>query len=214
MTATPVDPDDLTARARIRDAAIALFTERGLQAATVRDIARRAGVSAALVRHHFGSKDELREACDAYVVDRILSIKQDALDQGLLTDGSIYATFQPAFLPLLRYLTRAMVDGSDGAARIFDRMVERTEEWLRANEPGFTQDPRAVAAVMVAQSAGLNLLHAHVSRAVGADVLAPEGHPRLALALFDLFSQPLIDREASLKAHAALAQQRPGGTPE
>ena len=47
--------EDLTARARIRDAALALFAERGTDGATIRDIAKAAGVSGGLVRHHFGS---------------------------------------------------------------------------------------------------------------------------------------------------------------
>ena len=37
--------EDLTARARIRDAAIALFADRGIGPATIRDIAQAAGVS-------------------------------------------------------------------------------------------------------------------------------------------------------------------------
>ena len=58
------DPDDLTARARIRDAALHEFGEKGYDGATIRGIAARAGVSSGLLRHHFGSKQELRDACD------------------------------------------------------------------------------------------------------------------------------------------------------
>jgi AcrR family transcriptional regulator len=66
--ARPVgDPafEDLTARARIRHAAIRLFADRGIDGTTVRDIAREAGVSPGLLRHHFGSKEALRQVCDA-----------------------------------------------------------------------------------------------------------------------------------------------------
>ncbi len=52
--------EDLTARARIRDAALAQFAEYGFDRATVRGIAGAAGVSPGLVRHHFGSKNGLR----------------------------------------------------------------------------------------------------------------------------------------------------------
>ena len=61
--------EDLTARARIRDAALRLFAERGLDGTTIRDIAKEAGVSGGLIRHHFGSKDGLRSACDVYALD-------------------------------------------------------------------------------------------------------------------------------------------------
>ena len=53
---------DLTAAARIRDAAIEQFGEHGFGVG-LRTIAEAAGVSAALVIHHFGSKDGLRKAC-------------------------------------------------------------------------------------------------------------------------------------------------------
>ena len=62
---TRTDPEDLTARARIRDAALLHFGEQGFDRATIREIARTAGVSSGLVRHHFGSKQALREACAA-----------------------------------------------------------------------------------------------------------------------------------------------------
>lgn len=43
----------------IRDAAVRLFAEQGYAATSVRDIAGRAGVDAALVIRHFGSKEAL-----------------------------------------------------------------------------------------------------------------------------------------------------------
>ena len=57
--------EDLTARARIRDAAIQLFAEHGIAATTIRGIAKAARVSEGLVRHHFGSQDDLRDVCEA-----------------------------------------------------------------------------------------------------------------------------------------------------
>ncbi|MEX1037720.1 MAG: helix-turn-helix domain-containing protein, partial [Acidimicrobiia bacterium] len=48
---------DLTAEARIRDAALARFPRDGFEGTTMRAIAEDAGVSAALVVHHYGSKE-------------------------------------------------------------------------------------------------------------------------------------------------------------
>ena len=62
MRSARVGQDDLTARARIRDSAIVYIGRHGWRAATLRAIATDAGVSPALVIHHFGSKDGLREA--------------------------------------------------------------------------------------------------------------------------------------------------------
>jgi len=47
--------EDLTARARIREAALRHFADDGYEGATIRAIARSAGVSPGLLRHHYGS---------------------------------------------------------------------------------------------------------------------------------------------------------------
>jgi AcrR family transcriptional regulator len=52
-------PAGKNTRATLLDAARAEFTERGFDGATVRAIAQRAGVDAAMVNHWFGGKDGL-----------------------------------------------------------------------------------------------------------------------------------------------------------
>lgn len=74
---------DRTAEARIRDVAVQLFGERGIRATTIRDVARVADVSPALVMHHFGSKEGLRAACDDWVLGQIVTEKSDAIDGDL-----------------------------------------------------------------------------------------------------------------------------------
>lgn len=52
-------PGDSDSRARIAAAAVHEFGEHGYEGATVRAIAARAGVDAALVHHYFGTKADL-----------------------------------------------------------------------------------------------------------------------------------------------------------
>jgi AcrR family transcriptional regulator len=195
--------EDLTARARIRDAALRLFAERGIDGASIRDIAKAAGVSGGLVRHHFGSKEGLRDACDAYALDRLLRIKEQAVLDGQLANPGFLPATHPTILLLYRYLARGMVDGSKAAASMFDDMVELAEQWLARHEPGHSQDPRAYAAVLVAMQTGLLALHEHLSRALGMDILAPEGHLRMSRALIDFYSSPLMSPELAAQARAA-----------
>ena len=77
--------DDLTARARIRDAAIRRFGADGF-GASVRAIAAEAGVSPGLVIHHFGSKDALRASCDEHVLRVIREAETDAFTQSAPAD--------------------------------------------------------------------------------------------------------------------------------
>jgi AcrR family transcriptional regulator len=57
-----------------------LVAEGGAQAATVRAIAARAGVTPGLIRHYFGSKDELIRAAYTALVDGMTDTGADALE--------------------------------------------------------------------------------------------------------------------------------------
>lgn len=206
MATSGVTPDfeDLTARARIRDAALRLFGERGVEGTTVRDIAAAAGVSGGLVRHHFGSKEGLRNACDAYALDRLMRLKEQAVLEGQMGTPGFLAGAQPALLALYRYLARAMLDGSPAAAAMFDEMVSLGEQWLAEHHPGQVDDARAYSALLVAMELGALSLKDALSRAVGADIFSPEGHLRLAKAKIDFYSQPLLSPELAAQARRAI----------
>ena len=193
--------EDLTARARIREAALKHFAEEGYERATIRAIARSAGVSPGLLRHHYGSKEELRTACDDYVFESL-----HRLNERLLEDPGAGAGARPISKRFGRYVARSLVDGSASAGPIFDEMVSMTEQWLtradasRSDPP--TVDRRMRAAVVTAMATGIPLLHDHVSRAIGTDIFEPEGDRLVALALLDIYSHELIDARTAAAASA------------
>jgi AcrR family transcriptional regulator len=195
--------EDLTARARIRDAAIRLFTDRGMEKTSILDIAKEAGVSGGLIRHHFGSKDGLREACDTYVFDELLKFKEEVLAKGVADPGFL-PTFDARQLLFRRYLGRAMIDGSEAAAAQFVEIVDGTERYFR--EQGMDMpDPRGVAAALAAMTGGLMILQDHVARALGEEPGTNEAMLRMSLAAGHLFLNPLGDAEILEKAREALA---------
>lgn len=115
-------PDsDLTARARIRDAAVRCFAEDGFDV-PFRTIAGRAGVSPGLITHHFGSKAALRAACDTHVLRSYQAVKQDGIDRpsahllGGLTDPGVSAT-------LLVYIVRAVHAGGPAANSFLEHLI-------------------------------------------------------------------------------------------
>ncbi len=57
-----------------------LVAEGGSRAATVRSIAERAGVTPGLIRHYFGSKDELSRAAYRALIDGMTDKGTDALE--------------------------------------------------------------------------------------------------------------------------------------
>ncbi len=198
------DREDLTARARIRQAALKHFAEQGYERATIRGIAQTAGVSPGLLRHHFGSKEALRKACDDYVFEALRQINAQLLD-----DPSHAAEVRRPAKPFERYLARALVDGSPTAAAIFDEMVTMTEQWLARADEGRSGPPavdrRARAAVVTAMAAGIPLLHDHVSRAMGTDMFSPDGDRLIALALLDIYSHQLLSVDLAASAGAGFA---------
>ena len=196
--------EDLTARARIRDAALRLFAERGLDGTTIRDIAKEAGVSGGLIRHHFGSKDDLRSACDSYALDQLMRIKEQAVLDGQIGNPAFMSAAHPTVLLTLRYLARSLVDGSPAATVMFDEMVTLGEAWLNQHNPGQVADPRGYSAVLVAMQSGLFIMHSQLSRWLGADILTAEGHLRLTAALIDFYSQPLLSPELADQARATV----------
>ncbi len=198
--------EDLTAQARIRDAALRLFGERGVEGTTIRDIARAAGVSGGLIRHHFGSKEDLRAACDAYALKRLVEIKEQAILQGQIANPGFLASAQPAVVGLLQYFARSMADGSPAAASMFDEMVDLTEQWLAEHSQARIRDRRAHAAVLVAMELGALMLRDQLSRVLGDDILIPEGNLRFLRARVDFYSQPLLSDELARQVDQALDQ--------
>lgn len=190
---TMTDPasEDLTARARIREAAIRLFTEHGVEETTILDIAKEAGVSGGLIRHHFGSKDGLRVACDTYVFNELLRFKLEALDRGQ-SDPDFLVTFDTRQAQLRRYFGRAMIDGSPAAASRFDGLVDGTEQWFTDQSSCDLADTRACAAVMAGMTIGVLAMQDHIARALGEDPLSPRVQERIALAYGDLLSPALL----------------------
>lgn len=168
--------DDSSGRERIRDAAIIEFAERGVAATSLKVIARRAGVSQALIVHHFGSKDALRQACDAHVAAVIRHYKLKAMRQGPSLDPIAAIRDVDEYRPLLRYLARTLGDGRPEVAALVDDMVEDAVEYLaEAEASGFakpSEHPRARAAILVMWSLGLITMHEHVARHLGVDLLS------------------------------------------
>ena len=193
--------EDLSARARIREAALEHFARDGYDRATIRAIAKTAGVSPGLLRHHYGSKDDLREACDHYVFEMIHRINAE-----LLADPGASAQLRETSRPSGYYVARSLADESPTVGPIFDELVTMTEAWLaraddsRADTP--TVDRRVRAALITAMKFGIPLLHEHLSRVLGTDVFGPEGERLTALALLDIYSHALIDENVATSAAA------------
>jgi AcrR family transcriptional regulator len=206
VTPSAPDPEDLTARARIRDAALRQFGENGFEGATIRGIAEAAGVSSGLVRHHFGSKQALRQACDDYLSKLIHDLNDQAKADPALREVNHVAATQGAVGPYQRYLARALAEGAAGT--LFDELVRLTQEWLLAADRARLDPPevdlQSRATVITAMALSVSVLHEHVARGLGVDPFSPKGSDLLARTLIDIYSHPLMSLQDAASALAGL----------
>ncbi|ORA23203.1 TetR/AcrR family transcriptional regulator [Mycobacterium aquaticum] len=154
--------EDRTTTARIRDAAIDQFGQHGFSVG-LRTIAEAAGVSAALVIHHFGSKDGLRKSCDAYVAEVIRDAKSESMNS---TDPASWLAQMAeieSYAPLVAYLVRSMQSGSELAKSFWQKMLENAEQYLedgvRTGVLKPSRDPKARARYLAICGGGAFLLY-------------------------------------------------------
>ncbi|MCX2948828.1 TetR/AcrR family transcriptional regulator [Lentzea sp. NEAU-D7] len=194
---------DLTARARIRDAALARFGTDGIAGTSVRAVAADAGISPALVVHHFGSKDGLRQACDDYVLDSIRS-------GGEAASEALGEVLQAA-TPVRRYLARALLDDTPAARALFAEIVERTETWLETGEAeGWVRtsaDARARTVTYVSWLLAPLVLGDHVGRLLGGDPAETATAVRGARAGLEMLTNGLFADDRWLAAFTAIDER-------
>jgi AcrR family transcriptional regulator len=80
-------------REALISAALDLVAESGPQAATVRAIADRAGVTPGLIRHYFANKGELARAAFRTLMDRLTTISEAAIGEPGMSPERQLATF-------------------------------------------------------------------------------------------------------------------------
>jgi len=184
---------DRTARARVRDAALALFADHGEDRVTMRQVAERAGVSPALVVHHFGTKEGLRQA----VVDHVAGWMDELIESSTRTDlagdlvegewssiTEVLAQSFPEGSPVPRYLRRLMMTGDPAAVTLLRRWHERSVEiflaWDAAGLLDAGPDPHTRAALLMSADLGTLFLAEQWQEVLGIDPLRGDGLERWA----------------------------------
>jgi AcrR family transcriptional regulator len=118
---------DITAYARIRNAALKLFGEQGAAATSVRTIAKAAGVSPGLVQHHFKTKAELQASLEGYVVEKVVELAKICMAQsdhpGEFVIGRLIADFVRSNADGIHYARRVMLEDGALGHRLFDQVI-------------------------------------------------------------------------------------------
>ena len=203
--------DDRTAIARIRDAAIEQYGQHGFNVG-LRTIAESAGVSAALVIHHFGSKVGLRKACDDYIAEEIREAKSESLQTSDPAAWLAQMAEIDSYAPMMAYLVRSMQSGSELAKSFWRRMIENAEQYMEEGvQSGLlkpSRDPRARAKYLGLASGGgfLLYLQMHDNPSDLRAVLRDYGE-EMVLPALEVYSQGLMTDSTMYDAFLAQREQ-------
>jgi AcrR family transcriptional regulator len=153
-------PGKSTTRQELLDAAREVFADRGVDGATTREIAHRAGVDPAMIAHYFGSKGGLFEAVTALQVDPrdvvapvLEADPQDAARELLAGLVAVWDAHSAVLAAVLRSATR----NKAVAGRMRTFILERAVHPVVSR---FSPSPDEVdtrAALLASQIAGLAL---------------------------------------------------------
>lgn len=126
-------------------------------------IAEAAGVSAALVIHHFGSKEGLRKACDDYIAEEVRSGKLESMRANDPATWFAQLAEIESYAPLMAYLVRSMQSGSELAKTLWRKMIVDAEEYMdegvRNGVLKPSRDPAARARYVALSGAGSFLMY-------------------------------------------------------
>lgn len=174
---------DLSARTRIRLAALELYAEHGEDRVSMRRVAAEVGVTIGLIQHHFGTKEGLRRAVDGIVVDRIEEALTAADHSG--SPAEVVAARDAAVRTLLeqnpvivKYLNRALLEPDGRGASLLNAIVElttRVVEGLRREGHASTRTSDKVQVVRTLMGQVGELFLGPVVTAIWAEI---EGDPQ------------------------------------
>ena len=187
---------DLTGAALIREAAMRLFAEHGFSAVSVRDIAAEAGVSPSLVIHHYGSKEQLKEAVDLHATSTVAALLEHLAEAGPedLTPVSMAALFSDELgdgTAVPAYLRRLLAEGNDAATTVFRELFGASQMMMtkleRAGLAKPSPDPAVRTAFLLANDLAVILLRTQIAAVLDVDPFSREGLLRWSHAVMEVY---------------------------
>jgi AcrR family transcriptional regulator len=176
-----VNRDDLTSRARIREAALELFGRHGVAEVSLKKIADLAGVSQPLILKHYGSRQNLILAVDNHVLTLLSEMIQLAAAATQAGSDDRFTVADPRLGdPVVgRYLARLLTEDSDRGTQAY-RLLHETRTavvrgWIADGVVASDVDPEQLAAVLLSHELSPLLLRARITEVLGGDPLDQQG---------------------------------------
>ena len=175
-------------QALILESALVLFAERGFEGASVRDIAARAGVTHAVIRLHYGTKEGLWQNMLTFLFDRFQAEMRAGEDDVGLGDRDRLRAFVRNYVRYCarhpehaRIMVQASLDGGDRLDWSVDRFVAPAHRRItpllkRSIQAGLLPDLPIMSMIYILSAASQMIfaLAGEAERIYGVDPLTPE----------------------------------------
>ncbi|WP_193081125.1 TetR/AcrR family transcriptional regulator [Brevibacterium aurantiacum] len=186
--------DDLTSRARIRNAALHQFAVKGFAGTPLRAIATEAGVAIGLIGHYFGSKEGTREAVETWIVglfasalDRADSQSADTVADVTVRDETVaqMLTDNPLVVDYLRRQVLEMPADGMLISRLAALTMESVETMRNAGQASSSRDRVEQVVTAMVRQLGRLFLQPLVDQVVDSFPVDehPATHPELRVEI-------------------------------
>ena len=184
------------AKTRIRDAAVSHYATVGFGRPGLDEIAHAAGVTTNEIVELFGSEEELRQACDDYVLQALVGwAREKATLEGMGEVKRSYQADPGSYQAQISYRGRVVAENTPAAARFIDVLTDESETIIRAGISDGTMrpsdDPRALAVLTATMVVGLITMGPHIERTLGLPASQQQMLLRLALPALELYTHGL-----------------------
>jgi AcrR family transcriptional regulator len=172
-----------TTREQLLSIAVEMFAEQGFAGTSLRSIAKRAGVSPALLIHHFDTKEALiKEAISKTLGSWVADEKAAMLDDESKQLQNWQAVMAKGATPL-NFFRQVLLAGGDYAQRLFDAAVSETEVLLdQMQSTGRLRelsDKQTTALIMTISGLGSVLLMSQIEKTMGGPISSDHVASRL-----------------------------------
>jgi AcrR family transcriptional regulator len=193
--------EDLSTAAQLREIALRLFAENGIQGTSVRMVAAAAGVSPGALLHYYPTKKELEAAVREEVLRRLfhraepVSPSDPPLD-AVANRFRAYAAVTQRQPYLARYLRRVFIEGGEQGTEVFRMLVEALGAEHRARVAAGTarefDDPELGLVLFFHFVSAQVMIGPQLEAVVGLDLDRPDDVARLNRALIEFLTKPLF----------------------
>jgi AcrR family transcriptional regulator len=157
---------------------VELFSEKGFESVSVREITNAAGVSPGLLIHHFKSKEAFIKACIEDVFGEVLSFKTEPNPLDITSQLNKWKSNPEFYKTPLKFFKAVMASKTDYSKQLFELFLEGSRKVLEDGvEKGLVNKPSSLEMtnlVLAVNSLGTILLSDYIRDQLGGEFTDPE----------------------------------------